>query len=147
MKHRVNEIEIDADAGISVYDAIKQAGLMTRDVLAAADGENTLELTAPAREGMTLTPLTFADEAGRKVFRHTASHILAQAVKRLYPAAKLTIGPAIEDGFYYDIDSDVPFTPEILHALEGEMKKIVHENLRLERFTLSRPHGGKGRTL
>ncbi|HAN21467.1 MAG: threonine--tRNA ligase [Clostridiales bacterium GWF2_36_10] len=70
--------------------------------------------------------------------RHTASHILAQAVKRLYPSAKLAIGPAIENGFYYDIDCEVSFTPEVLELLEKEMKKITGENLKVERFVLSR---------
>ncbi|MBE6896381.1 MAG: threonine--tRNA ligase [Ruminococcaceae bacterium] len=73
-----------------------------------------------------------------KVFWHTSSHILAQAVKRLYPDVKLTIGPAIENGFYYDFDSDVSFTPEILEKIEAEMKKIVKENLKVERFVLPR---------
>lgn len=69
-----------------------------------------------------------------QTLRHTASHILAQAVKRLYPSAKLAIGPAIENGFYYDIDCDVSFTPDVLEKLEKEMKKITKENLKIERF-------------
>ena len=69
--------------------------------------------------------------------RHTAAHILAQAVKRLYPNVKLAIGPAIEDGFYYDFDTPTPFTPQDLEAIEKEMKKIIKENLPLEHFTLS----------
>ncbi|MBQ9919501.1 MAG: threonine--tRNA ligase, partial [Clostridia bacterium] len=71
-------------------------------------------------------------------FRHTASHILAQAVKRLYPNVKLAIGPAIDNGFYYDFDTDVMFTPEMLEKIEGEMKAIVKEDIALERFTMSR---------
>ena len=67
-----------------------------------------------------------------QTLRHTASHILAQAVKRLYPQAKLAIGPAIENGFYYDIDMPVSVTPEVLAQLEAEMKKITAENLRIE---------------
>lgn len=73
-----------------------------------------------------------------QTLRHTAAHILAQAVKRLYPQAKLAIGPAIENGFYYDIDMPVSVTPEVLAQLEAEMKKIAAENLRIERFTLPR---------
>ena len=73
-----------------------------------------------------------------KVLRHSASHVLAQAVKRLYPNTKLAIGPAIENGFYYDFDSEVNFTPETLQTLEGEMKKIIKENLKIERFVLPR---------
>lgn len=80
--------------------------------------------------------LTFDNEDGKKTFNHTASHIMAQAVKRLYPDAKLTIGPAIENGFYYDIDVDEPFTPENLEAIEKEMKKIVKEAPEIERFEL-----------
>ena len=81
---------------------------------------------------------TFDSIDGKKTFWHTASHILAQAVKRLYPEAKLAIGPAIDNGFYYDFDSDVAFTPEVLKALEAEMKKIVKENHKIERFELPR---------
>ncbi|MBR5460150.1 MAG: threonine--tRNA ligase, partial [Clostridia bacterium] len=81
---------------------------------------------------------TFEDQIGRDALRHTASHILAQAVKRLFPEVKLAIGPSIKDGFYYDFDTDHPFTEEDLDKLEAEMKKIVKENLKLERFTLPR---------
>lgn len=84
---------------------------------------------------------TFEDEVGRNALRHTASHVLAQAVKRLFPDTKLAIGPAIKDGFYYDFDCERPFTEEDLTALEAEMKKITKENLKLERFTLSREEG------
>ena len=80
----------------------------------------------------------FDEELGRDALRHTASHILAQAVKRLYPDAKLAIGPAIKDGFYYDFDKEGSFTEDDLTKLEAEMKKIVKENLKLERFTLPR---------
>ncbi len=82
--------------------------------------------------------LSFEDEAGRGALRHTASHILAQAVKRLFPETKLAIGPSIKDGFYYDFDRETPFTEEDLAKLEAEMKKICKENLKLERFTLPR---------
>ncbi len=84
---------------------------------------------------------TFEDEIGRNALRHTASHILAQAVKRLFPDTKLAIGPSIKDGFYYDFDRDHPFTEEELATLEDEMRKIVKENLKLERFVLSREEG------
>ena len=86
----------------------------------------------------SINEYTFDDEIGRGALRHTASHILAQAVKRLYPETKLAIGPSIKDGFYYDFDRETPFTDEDLAALEAEMKKIVKENLKLERFTLPR---------
>lgn len=81
---------------------------------------------------------TFEEELGRHALRHTASHILAQAVKHLYPDTKLAIGPAIADGFYYDFDRETPFTEDDLSKIEAEMKKIVKENIKLERFTLPR---------
>ena len=81
---------------------------------------------------------SFENESYRKTYWHTCSHILAQAVKRLYPEVKLAIGPSIDEGFYYDMDSPFPFTPEILEKLEGEMRKICKEKLRLERFELPR---------
>ena len=81
--------------------------------------------------------LTFKDEEGKKAYRHTASHIMAQAVKRLYPDTKLAIGPAIDDGFYYDFDR-TPFSQEELGDIEKEMKKIIKENIKIERFTLTR---------
>lgn len=89
----------------------------------------------------TVQECTFEDEVGRNALRHTASHVLAQAVKRLFPDTKLAIGPAIKDGFYYDFDCERPFTEDDLAALEAEMKKITKENLKLERFTLSREEG------
>ena len=81
---------------------------------------------------------TFENKEYRDTYRHTTSHILAQAVKRLYPESKLAIGPSIDDGFYYDIDSDVTFTPEVLEKLEAEMRKNCKEKLPLERFELPR---------
>ena len=81
--------------------------------------------------------LTFDDPEGKKAFWHTASHVLAQAVKRLYPSAKLAIGPAIENGFYYDFDVEKPFLPEDLEKIEAEMKKIVKEGIELNRFELA----------
>ena len=81
---------------------------------------------------------TFENEEYRKTYWHTCSHILAQAVKRLYPEVKLAIGPSIDEGFYYDMDSPFPFTPEILEQLEAEMRKICKEKLKLERFELPR---------
>ena len=81
---------------------------------------------------------TFDDADGRWAFRHTSAHILAQAVKHLYPEAKLAIGPAIEDGFYYDFDVETPFSTEDLAKIEKEMERIQKENLPLERFELPR---------
>ena len=81
---------------------------------------------------------TFENEEYRRTYWHTCSHVLAQAVKRLYPEVKLAIGPSIDEGFYYDMDSPFPFTPEIMEKIEGEMRKICKEKLKLERFELPR---------
>ena len=81
---------------------------------------------------------TFENEEYRKTYWHTCSHVLAQAMKRLHPEVKLAIGPSIDNGFYYDFDTPAPFTPEDLAALEGEMRKICKEKLKLERFELPR---------
>ena len=123
---------------VTVYDAAKEMGLIDRAVIGAETEGKTVALTEELKNDAEVRLLTFADEAGKHLFRHTAAHILAQAVKRLYPAAKLAIGPAIGNGFYYDIDSETAFTPEVLRALEAEMKKIVKENLKIERFELPR---------
>ncbi|MCI2057319.1 MAG: threonine--tRNA ligase [Oscillibacter sp.] len=81
---------------------------------------------------------TFENEQFRKTYWHTCSHVLAQAVKRLYPEVKLAIGPSIENGFYYDMDAPFAFTPEIMETIEGEMRKICKEKIKLERFELPR---------
>jgi threonyl-tRNA synthetase len=95
-----------------------------------------------SRDG-SIVETSFDTEVGREAYRHTTSHILAQAVKRLYPDTKLAIGPAIADGFYYDFDRDTPFVPEELEKLEAEMRKIIKEALPLERFTLPREEAKK----
>ncbi len=130
--------EIEIAEAKSVYDIAQEAGLISREVIAAKVGAEVVDLTATVEGDAEITLLTFADKEGQGVFNHTASHILAQAVKRLYPSAKLTIGPSIENGFYYDFDAEESFTAESLSAIEKEMKKIVKENHKLERFTLPR---------
>lgn len=125
-----NATALDAAGTIS-------AGLARAACAARINGKNA-DLRTVLKEGDTLEILTFADDYGKWTFRHTAAHVMAQAVKRLFPAAKLTIGPAVDDGFYYDFDIDEKFTPEDLKKIEDEMKKIVKENLPLERFTMSR---------
>lgn len=122
------------EAGISAADVAKSigAGLYKSACTARVDGV-VCDLRTPLTQDCALDILTFEDEAGQKAFWHTASHILAQAVKRLYPAAKFAIGPAIDGGFYYDFDVEKPFTTEDLAKIEDEMKKIAKENLPLER--------------
>ena len=114
MKITFNKSEIrEFDAPLSVFDAAKEAGLISRAVIAANVNGELSALTKLIEADAEVELLTFADEGGKHVFRHTASHILAQAVKRLYPEAKLTIGPAVENGFYYDIDSELPSRPRL----------------------------------
>ena len=137
-KVKFAEKEMSFEAPLSVFDAAKEAELVSRAHVAAKVNGVVVGMTKLVDADATVELLTFADAEGKHVFRHTASHILAQAVKRLYPAVKLTIGPAIEHGFYYDFDSEVSFTPEVLKQIEDEMKKIVRENLLIERSTLSR---------
>ena len=111
-------------------------GLYTAACCVKINGE-VCDLRTPVTEDCTFEVCTFDDPDGKKTFWHTASHVLAQAVKRLYPNAKLAIGPAIDSGFYYDFDVEKPFTAEELRKIEAEMKKIVKENAELEQFTLS----------
>ncbi len=127
------------DTGVTPFDVANSIGAGLAKVVCAAkiNGENA-DLRTPLNEDCSLELLTFDDEYGRLTYRHTVSHILAQAVKRLYPNVKLAIGPAIDNGFYYDFDSDVMFTAEILEKIEEEMKKIIKENLPLEKFTMPR---------
>ncbi len=97
-----------------------------------------VDLRTVVKEDSEVNILTFRDLEGKKVFWHSSSHLLAQAIKRLYPEAKLAIGPAIDNGYYYDIDSEVIITADDLEKIEGEMKKIVKENLDITRFELPR---------
>ena len=117
-------------------------GLMRAALSAEVDG-NVTEMQTVIDRDCTVNFLTFQDQKGKDTLRHTASHILAQAVKRLYPDAKLAIGPAIENGFYYDFDCDVSFSADILKTIEAEMKKIVKENLPVKKFTKPREEAMK----
>ena len=122
----------------SVYDiaADISEGLARVACAGEVDGE-VVDLRTVLDKDCNLNIITASDEEGLKVIRHTASHVLAQAVKKLFPDAKITIGPAIEDGFYYDFDH-APFSREDLDNLEAEMKKIIKEGHELKRFTLPR---------
>ena len=112
------------------------AGLYKSACVCRIDGE-ICDLRTPLEKDCKLEILTFDSKEGKKAFWHTTSHILAQAVKRLYPKAKFAIGPAIENGFYYDFDVEKPFSPDDLEKITAEMKKIVKEGLEIERFELS----------
>lgn len=125
--------------GITIREVAESisAGLARVALAGEVDGK-VKDLSYQLENDCTLNLLTFDSEGGRFAYRHTASHVLAQAVKRLFPKVKLAIGPAIDNGFYYDFDTEKNFLPEDLTKLEKEMEKIIKEDLPLERFTLSR---------
>ena len=124
---------------MSVYEIAKDIseGLARVATAGELDGE-VVDLRTVVDKDSHLNILTFDDEKGAGAFRHTTSHIMAQAIKRLYPNIKLAIGPSIADGFYYDVDSETPLTTEDLEKIEKEMKKIVKEDLPINRYTKSR---------
>lgn len=127
------------DQAMSVYDIAKDIseGLARVATAGEVDGE-IVDLRTVVDKDCELNILTFSDEKGQGAFRHTASHIMAQAIKRLYPETKLAIGPSIADGFYYDVDRETPFTADDLEKIEAEMKKIVKENLEIKQYTMPR---------
>ncbi|MEE7582676.1 MAG: threonine--tRNA ligase [Oscillospiraceae bacterium] len=128
----------EVENGIQASEVIKSIGmgLYKSSCCVKIDGE-VKDLRTPLTKDCNFEVMTFDNIEGKKTFWHTASHILAQAVKRLYPQVKLAIGPAIDNGFYYDFDVEKPFTAEDLSKIETEMKKIVKEGLPLEQFEMS----------
>ena len=130
--------------GITAYEVAKEIsmGLAKQACAVRINGENK-DLRTELFEDCSLEILTFDDDYGKRTFRHTASHIMAQAVKRLFPKTQVTIGPAVDDGFYYDFDTENSFTPDDLKKIEEEMKKIVKEDIKIERFTMTRDEAVK----
>ncbi|MDD7488684.1 MAG: threonine--tRNA ligase [Clostridiales bacterium] len=127
------------DDGVTAHQIAESIGPRLRKATLAAELDGKLyDAELPIHGDHSIKLLTFADEGGRWTYRHTGSHVLAQAVKRLWPEVKLAIGPAIDNGFYYDFDTDIPFSPEDFPKIEAEMAKIVAENHPLERFELPR---------
>ena len=126
-------------AGTTLGEAVKQlSNSLAKKVLAANVNGELTDLRKELVDGSEVAFLTFEDEGGKHTLRHTASHILAQAVKRLWPEAKLAIGPAIDKGFYYDIDMEHTLTPEDLGKIEKEMSRIVKENLPITKSVMPR---------
>lgn len=126
-------------AGTTLGEAVKQlSNSLAKKVLAANVNGELTDLREELVDGSEVAFLTFEDEGGKHTLRHTASHILAQAVKRLWPEAKLAIGPAIDKGFYYDIDMEHTLTPEDLGKIEKEMSRIVKENLPITKSVMPR---------
>jgi len=129
---------LEVEESLSVLEIAKKIseGLARVATAAEIDGE-VVDLRTIVNKDCSLNILTFeSDLNGKKAYWHTTSHIMAQAIKRLYPEIKLAIGPSIDNGFYYDFDTDKPFTPEMLEAIEAEMKKIIKEDLAIVRFEL-----------
>ncbi len=126
------------DEGISAAEVAKSLGAgLYKAVCACKIDSELCDLRTPLTKDCKLELLTFEDEEGKRAFWHTCSHVLAQAVKNLYPKAKLGIGPAVDNGFYYDFDVDKAFTQEDLEKIKAEMKSIVKSGLELERFELA----------
>ena len=126
------------EAGTTIAEIAKSIGMgLYKSACGGKINGNYCDLRTAVNEDCALEIVTFDEIEGKKTFWHTASHIMAQAVKRLFPDVKLAIGPSVDNGFYYDFDSEVSFTPEILEKIETEMKKIVKEDLALEKFELS----------
>jgi len=132
--------EMEIEEGLSVLEVAKKIseGLARVATAAEIDGK-VVDLRTIIEKNCSLNILTFESSLdGKKAYWHTTSHIMAQAIKRLYPEIKLAIGPSIDNGFYYDFDTKDTFTPEMLEAIEKEMKKIIKEDLSIERFELPR---------
>jgi threonyl-tRNA synthetase len=129
----------EVERGTTVYDLAKAiSGRLAKEAVAGEVNGKVVDLTFKFEDDAEVNILKFENKEGAEVYRHTSSHILAQAVKRLFPNVKLAIGPAIDRGFYYDFDMEKPFTNEDLEKIEAEMKKIIKENLGMERFELPR---------
>ena len=130
---------LEVENGCSIFDVAKKIseGLARNMTCGEVDGK-IRDLRYVLNEDCSLVIHTFSNDdlEGKKAYWHTTSHIMAQAVKRLFPDVKLAIGPAIDNGFYYDFDIDKPFTDEDKANIEQEMKKIIKENLEIEKFSL-----------
>ena len=111
---------------------------LARAAVAAKVNGKLVDLNSTVSEDSEVEIVTLKDKEGLQVYRHTAAHVLAQAVKAIFPTSKLAIGPTIDNGFYYDIDFKTPISAEDLSKIEAEMKKIIKSNLPIERFTLPR---------
>lgn len=135
--------EVELENGANVAAAVAAAGGSMAGALAASFNGRTIDLSTKLTEDGELKLLTFADEEGRAAYRHTASHVLAQAIKRIYPTVKLAIGPAISTGFYYDFDFKTPITQDDLEAVEAEMKKIIKANFPIERSVMPKDEAAK----
>lgn len=129
----------EVESGVSIFDVAKSiSGRLAKEAVAGVVNHTTVDLNYILSEDVELSILTINDEVGLDVFRHTSAHVMAMAVQNLFPGTKLAIGPPIENGFYYDFDTEHVFVPEDLEKIEKEMKRLIKEDLRPERFTMPR---------
>lgn len=129
----------EVESGVSIFDVAKSiSGRLAKEAVAGVVNTTTVDLNYILSEDVELSILTINDEAGLDVFRHTSAHVMAMAVQNLFPGTKLAIGPPIENGFYYDFDTEHVFVPEDLEKIEKEMKRLIKEDLRPKRFTMPR---------
>ncbi|MDR3216048.1 MAG: threonine--tRNA ligase [Clostridiaceae bacterium] len=135
---KINGKELNFDAPVKVYEAAEAAGLSGSGAVAGVFNGATVEFNHVLDKDGELSILDFSSDEGKAVLRHTAAHILAQAVKRIYPTVKLAIGPAVANGFYYDFDFKTPITQENFDAIEAEMRKIIKANYPIVKKTVSR---------
>jgi threonyl-tRNA synthetase len=126
------------EIGTAVAEVFKACGLLTRQILAARVNDRVVDLSFPLSEAATIVPVTDQSPEGIDVLRHSTAHLMAQAVKRLFPQTQVTIGPTIADGFYYDFKRDQPFTPDDLARIEAEMRAIIKADFPVRREELSR---------
>ena len=129
---------VDVPVGKTVEAALSALGFADQDILAAKVDGAVVDLSRPLSSSSTVEPLRFNSAEGREVYRHSSTHIMAQAVKELFPTAQLTIGPALEDSFYYDFAYDRPFTPEDLEKIEARASEIIARNLTITRREFSK---------
>lgn len=129
----------EIEKGSSLFEIAKDiSGRLAKEAIVGEVNGKVVDLSYKVEEDAEISILKFENEEGEHAYRHTSAHIMAQAVQRLFPGTKIAIGPSIKDGFYYDFDSEHIFKPEDLEKIEAEIKKIIKEDLKLERFTLPR---------
>lgn len=142
IKVKMEGIEIEVEKGTSILDFLRTYFPDKKKVALIAEVNGIIvDLKTKLNQDSEVKILTFDDEEGKNAFRHSTAHVLAQAVKRLFPQTKLAIGPAIEEGFYYDFDREESFSTDDFEKIEKEMKKIIEEDLPIERFEVSKEEG------
>ena len=130
----------DIQTGETIGDALSELGVASQDILAAKIDGTVADLSRPLSGSSVVEPLRFDSAEGREVYRHSSTHIMAQAVKELFPSAQLTIGPALEDSFYYDFAFERPFTPADLERIEERAAEIIKRNLTITRREFLQAH-------